>query len=97
MTAVYVGSECCSSLVDRDTNGEVQLIYVSPKAIFSVPTWREMFQNQHYLIYPAVDEAHLIERCVLFTFAIDSGVPFHYLCMCIHVLGSIVMCGLKSC
>ena len=24
MTAIYVGSECCSSLVDRVTNGEVQ-------------------------------------------------------------------------
>ena len=94
MTAIYVGSECCSSLVDRVTNGEVQLTYMSPEAIFSLPTWREMFQNQHYL---AVDEAHLIERCVLFTCAIDSGVPLHYLCMWIHVLGSMVMCELKSC
>ena len=76
MTAIYVGSECCSSLVDRVTSGEVQLTYMNPETILSVPTWREMFRNQHYqenLICLAVDEAHLIEKwCVLLTCAFMS-------------------------
>ena len=33
MTAVYVGSECSSTLVDKVTNGEVQLTYMSPETI----------------------------------------------------------------
>lgn len=47
------------------TSEEVQLIYMSPKTIITVPTWREMFHNQQYheyLICLAVDEAHLIEK-----------------------------------
>ena len=88
MTAVYVGSECCSSLVDRVTNGEVQLTYMSPETILSIPNWREMFRNKHYqenLICLAVDEAHLIDKwCVLLT------------CAFMSYLGSIVMCKHKS-
>ena len=65
ISAVCVGSECCSTLADKVTSGEVQLIYMSPETILTVPTWREMFRNQQYhenLICLAVDEAHLIEK-----------------------------------
>ena len=68
MTAVHVGSDCSLNLIDKVINGEVQLIYMSPEAILTVPTWREMFRNHSYqdnLICMAVDEAHLVEKwCV---------------------------------
>ena len=74
MTAVNVGSDCSLSLVDKIVSGEVQVIYMSPEAILTVPTWREMFRNHCYqdnLICVAVDEAHLVEKwCV---------------CMCVRV------------
>ena len=43
MTAVQVGSDCSPSLVDYIISGELQLVYMSPEAILTVPTWREMF------------------------------------------------------
>jgi superfamily II DNA helicase RecQ len=74
MTAVHVGSDCSPSLVDKIISGEMQLVYMSPEAILTVPTWREMFRNHCYqdnLICVAVDEAHLVEKwCV---------------CVCAHV------------
>ena len=65
MTAVQVGNDCSPTLVDKVINGEMQLLYMSPEAILTVPTWREMFRNQYYqdnLICLAVDEAHLVEK-----------------------------------
>ena len=65
VSAVHVGGDCSPALVNQVTNGEVQLTYMSPETILTVPTWREMFRNQHYqdnLICLAVDEAHLIEK-----------------------------------
>ena len=62
VTAVHVGSDCSLSLVDKIISSEMQLVYMSPEAILTVPTWREMFQNQDNLICVAVDEAHLVEK-----------------------------------
>ena len=65
MTAVQVDSDCSPSLVDDIISGELQLVYMSPEAILTVPTWREMFRNHCYqddLVCLAVDEAHLVEK-----------------------------------
>ena len=69
MSAVYVGSECSSTVANNVINGKVQLIYMSPESVLTVPTWREMFRNRHFkenLICLAVDEAHLIEKWCVF-------------------------------
>ena len=41
MTTVQVGSDCSPFLVDEIISGELQLVYMSPEAILTVPTWRE--------------------------------------------------------
>ena len=81
MTGVHVCSDCSLSLVDKIVSGEVQLIYMSPEAILTVPTWREMFRNHCYqdnLICVAVDEAHSVEKwCV---------------CVCVHACVCVCVC-----
>ena len=65
MTTVQVGSDCSPFLVDEIISDELQLVYMSPEAILTVPTWQEMFQNHRYrdnLICLAVNEAYLVEK-----------------------------------
>ena len=80
MTAVQVGSDCSPSLVDDIISGELQLVYMSPETILTVPTWREMFRNRYYrdnLICLAVDEAHLVEKWWV-------SVHVCLVCVCMH-------------
>ena len=70
VTAAHVYGD---SSPNKVTNGKVQLMYMSPETILTVPTWREMFRSKCYqdnLICLAVDEAHLVQKwyvcaCVL--------------------------------
>ena len=92
ISAVCVGSECCSTLADKVTSGEVQLIYMSPETILTVPTWREMFRNQQYhenLICLAVDEAHLIEKWFVVCVCVAC---MWCVCTCMCVCARVCVC-----
>lgn len=77
VTAAHVCGDSSPSVSNEVISGEVQLMYMSPETILTVPTWREMFRSKCYqdnLICLAVDEAHLVQKwyvCVLF-------------CLCLH-------------
>ena len=64
MRAIYVGD------VDSETENEVcdgkyQLVYLSPEALLTNMTWRDMLQSPVYqqnLVALVVDEAHCVKK-----------------------------------
>jgi len=64
MRAVYVGD------VDSETKNEVcsgkyQLVYLSPEALLTNVTWRDMLQSPVYqqnLVALVIDEAHCVKK-----------------------------------
>ena len=62
--AAYVQGEEGDS-AESVLKGEVQVVYMSPETLVSVPKWREMLRQEHYqdsIVGLAVDEAHLVEK-----------------------------------
>ena len=64
VAAVYVG-DCCVKDEADVCAGEYQLVYLSPEALLTNDTWRDMLQSSVYqdnLIAVVVDEAHCVKK-----------------------------------
>ena len=64
VTAVYVG-DAESTTETQVCEGQFQLVYISPEALLTNPTWRDTLQSSVYqsnLVALIVDEAHCIKN-----------------------------------
>ena len=62
--AIYVG-DVDSETEDQVCDGKYQLVYLSPEALLTNMTWRDMLQSPVYqqnLVAAVVDEAHCVKK-----------------------------------
>ena len=65
MTAVYVGDIDADETVADVCGGQYQLVYMSPEALLTNMTWRDMLLSpvfQQNLVAFVVDEAHCVKK-----------------------------------
>ena len=64
MRAVYVG-DVDSEIENEVCDGKYQLVYLSPEALLTNVTWRDMLQSPVYqqnLVALVIDEAHCVKK-----------------------------------
>ena len=85
--AAYVqgeGGDNAASVSD----GEIQVVYMSPETLLTVPKWREMLRQELYqdnVVGLAVDEAHLVEKWYACVCTWTCHCVRKCVCMCVFV------------
>lgn len=82
VSAVYVGG-VNDEVETKVCNGEYQLVYLSPEALLTNETWRDMLGSDVYqqnLVALVVDEAHCVKKWLVSRYYLSHG-------MCVYNTG----------
>ena len=87
VSAVYVG-EAESATETQVCEGQFQLVYVSPEALLTNPTWRDMLQSSMYqsnLVALIVDEAHCVKKWLVIVLSFLMTMMLFYVIVCQNI------------
>ena len=87
VSAVCVG-DAESTTETQVCEGQFQLVYISPEALLTNPTWRDMLQSSVYhsnLVSLIVDEAHCVKKWLVIVLSFLITMLLFYVIVCQNI------------